>query len=123
MPLSFACERQMTGRVHHLHMPLAVVGILTVTVAQLLDLATLIEMVRHIGPAAEQNPFAALLLGTYGFVGLAIAKVILLALVSAITAMLLARPAGARIAAVVLAVGIGAGLVGVLSNSAASGLI
>jgi hypothetical protein len=104
------------GCSHHLGMPLAIVAILTVTVAQLLDLATFMEMVRHVGPEAERNPFVASLFAAHGFVGVAIAKIGLLALVSAITAKLLQHPTSTRTAAVVLGFGIGAGLLGVLSN-------
>jgi len=103
-----------------------VAAVLTMTAAQLLDLATFAEMMRRVGPEAELNPLVSVLFGAYGLPVVAIAKVALLGLVVAIVVSLANRPrsrlAGALIG-VVLVAGIGAGIVGGASNVAAIGLI
>ena len=98
-------------------MPLLAAAVLTMSAAQLLDLATFMAMVRAVGPAAEANPLVAFLFGAYGFPLVAIAKVVLLAVTAAIVAMLARRPAAPRLAAAVIAAGIVVGLVGGISNS------
>ena len=98
---------------------------LTLSAAQLLDLATFIAMVRAVGPGAEQNPLVAVLFGAYGFPMVAIAKVALVAVATAIVAVLLGVRPHPRFAAAVVTAGIVVGLVGGISNSvvlAASGV-
>ena len=99
-------------------MPVLVAGVLTMSAAQLLDLATFVAMVQAVGPAAEANPLVAFLFGAYGFPLVAIAKVILLALTAAIVTMLLGARPRPRLATAVIAAGIVVGLVGGISNSA-----
>jgi len=94
--------------------------------AQLLDLATFGEMVRRVGPEAEANPLVATLFGAYGMPVVAAAKVAVLALVSALVAVLAVAPVRrmhAAILIVVLAAGIAAGVVGGATNTAAIGLL
>lgn len=104
-------------------MRVLVAGILTMAAAQLLDLATFMAMVREVGPAAEANPLVSLLFGVYGYPMVAIAKVVLLALVSAVVAIITARATRPRLAGAVIATAILVGLLGGLSNSIAIGLI
>ena len=107
-------------------MRILVAAVLTMSAAQLLDLATFDVMMRQVGPAAEANPLVAALFGAYGLPVVAIAKVALLALVTAIVAVL-ANPTLPRvrvsIIVAILTVGIAAGLVGGATNTAAIGLI
>jgi hypothetical protein len=107
-------------------------AVLTMSVAQLLDLATFALMINRVGIAAEANPLVAVLYGGYGLPVVAIAKVTLLALVTAIVAMLarvalLAGSSTQRMTTAllvgILAIGIAAGLVGGASNTAAIGLL
>jgi hypothetical protein len=107
-------------------MPVLVAAVLTMSVAQLLDLATFAEMMRRVGPAAEVNPLVATLFGMQGLPLVAIAKVALLALVTAIVVTLAASPArrlAAPVMVVVLAAAIAAGLLGGATNAAAIGLL
>ena len=99
-------------------MPLLVAAVLTMSAAQLLDLATFVAMVRAVGPDAEANPLVAFLFGAYGFPMVAIAKLLLVATTTAIVAMLLGVRPRPRLAAAVIAVGIVVGIVGGISNSA-----
>lgn len=104
-------------------MPVLVAGVLTMSAAQLLDLATFMALMRQVGPAAEANPLVAALFAAHGMPAVAIAKVLLLAGLSGIVAVL-ARPAvRPGLAAAVLAVAIGVGLIGGLSNSIAVGAV
>ena len=99
-------------------MPLLAAAVLTMSAAQLLDLATFVAMVRAVGPEAEANPLVVFLFGAYGFPLVAIAKIVLLAATTAIVVMLLGgrpRPRP-RMAAAVITAGIVVGLVGGLSN-------
>src|SRR5919197_5941165 len=96
-------------------MPLVVAAALTMSAAQLFDLATFLTMVHRVGPHAEANPLVGLLLGMYGLPLVAIAKVAMLALVTAIGAILLRRPRTAPLAAIILVVGIMIGLAGGIS--------
>ena len=98
-------------------MPLLAAAVLTMSAAQLLDLATFVAMVRAVGPAAEANPLVAFLFGTYGFPLVAIAKVVLLAVTAAIVAMLLGVRPRPKLAGAVITTGIVVGLVGGFSNS------
>jgi hypothetical protein len=106
--------------------PVLVAGVVTLAVAQLLDLATFDVMVRRVGPEAEANPLVASLYGAYGLPVVAIAKVALLALVTAIVAVLSRAPTPRLAAALIvgiLAAGIAAGLIGGATNTAAAGLL
>ena len=98
-----------------------VAAVLTMSAAQLFDLATFLTMVHRLGPGAEANPLVALLFGAYGLPLVAIAKVAMLALVTAIGAILLKRRGTAPLAGVVLALGIVIGLAGAVSNLIALG--
>ena len=98
-----------------------VAAVLTMSAAQLFDLATFLTMVHRLGPGAEANPLVALLFGAYGLPLVAIAKVAMLALVTAIGAILLRRTRTAPLAGVVLALGIVIGLAGAVSNLIALG--
>lgn len=98
-------------------MPLLAAAVLTMSAAQLLDLATFVAMVQAVGPAAEANPLVAFLFGAYGFPLVAIAKVVLLAVIAAIVAMLLGVRPRPKLAGAVITAGIVVGLVGGLSNS------
>jgi hypothetical protein len=101
-------------------MPLLVAAVLTMSAAQLLDLATFMAMVRAVGPAAEANPLVASLFGAYGFPMVAIAKITLLALTTGIAAVLARAPGRWRFVAAIVAVGIVVGLVGGVSNTIAT---
>ena len=104
-------------------MPFLVAAVLTMSAAQLLDLATFWTMVHRLGPGAEVNPLVALLFAAYGYPLVAIAKVALLAVVTAIGAILLKRARTAKLAVGVLAVGILIGLAGGISNTIAIGAL
>jgi hypothetical protein len=108
-------------------MPVLVAAVLTMSAAQLLDLATFWTMVHRLGSAAEANPLVGLLFGLYGYPLVAIAKVVLLALVTAIGAILLRGQGGtrghARLVAAVLVAGTVIGLVGGISNTIAIGAL
>ena len=104
-------------------MPVMVVAVLTMSAAQLLDLATFMSMVRLIGPEAEVNPIVGTLYGAYGYPMVAVAKVVLLALVTATAAILVARPTRTRLAGGVVALAIVIGILGGLSNALAVGAI
>jgi hypothetical protein len=107
-------------------MRVVVAAVVTMSVAQLLDLATFDLMVRQLGVRAEMNPLVGALFGAYGLRVVAIAKVALLALITAIIAIVAAAPARrwqAAVVGVVLAVAIVAGVVGSASNTVAVGLL
>ena len=91
--------------------------------AQLFDLATFVTMVDKLGPASELNPIVSALYALYGFPMVAIVKVVLLALVTAISTILIAASARPRLARGIVALGILVGLVGGLSNAMAIGAI
>ncbi len=91
--------------------------------AQLFDLATFVSMVRQLGPAAELNPLVGAMYAVYGYPMIAIVKIVLLALVTAVATILIARAARPRLAGGVVALGILIGLVGGLSNAIAIGVI
>ena len=98
-------------------MPLLAAAVLTMSAAQLLDLATFVAMVNAAGPGAEANPLVRHLFVAYGLPLVAIAKIVLLAGATAIVALLLGPRPRPRMAAAVLAAGIAVGLVGGVSNS------
>lgn len=99
-----------------------VAAVITMSAAQLLDLATFMAMVESVGPTAEANPLVTTMFGSYGFPMVAIAKVTLLALTTGILAVLARRPERPRIVAAVVATGILVGLAGGVSNAIAMGL-
>lgn len=98
------------------------VALLAIVAAQMLDLATFAEMVRRVGPAAEANPLVALLYASHGLPTVAVAKLALVALVTAI-AVITARRSHGRLAGLVVGAAVVAGLVGGLSNTIAIGVI
>ena len=104
-------------------MPVLVAGVLTMSAAQMFDLATFVTMVRQLGPAAEVNPLVSALFALYGYPMVAIAKIALLALVTAISTILIARNARTRLARGLVALGILVGLAGGVSNLIAIGVI
>lgn len=91
--------------------------------AQLLDLASFVTMVRQLGPAAELNPLVAAVFDLYGYPMVAVVKIVLLSLVSAIATIVFVRTSRPRLAAGLVAMGILIGLVGGLSNAIAIGAI
>jgi hypothetical protein len=95
-------------------------AVLAVTLAQLLDLGTFVRMVHLHGPGAEANPLIAHLLLGEGLPFVAVAKLAGLALVVASIVVLAGRPDRPRfprLAAVVAAAAILAGLVGGWTNA------
>lgn len=103
-----------------------VAAVLTLTGAQLLDLATFSEMIRQVGPQAEANPLVAAMFAMGGLPAVAIAKVGLTSIVVAIVAWLANRPTSrlaTLLVGVVIAAGIAAGIVGGATNTAAIGLL
>jgi hypothetical protein len=104
-------------------MPVLVVGVLTMSAAQLFDLATFLTMVHRLGPAAELNPLVGALFTLYGSPMVAVVKVVLLALVTAISTILIARTSRPRMAGTVVGLGTLIGLVGGISNAIAIGAI
>jgi hypothetical protein len=104
-------------------MPVLVAGVLAMSAAQMFDLTTFVTMVRQVGPAAELNPLVGALYGVYGYPMVAIAKVVLLALVTAISTILIARWSHPRVVGGIVALGILIGIVGGLSNLIAVGAI
>lgn len=107
-------------------MSMLVAAVLTMTVAQLLDLATFAQMIDRVGPAAEANPLVAAMFDLGGMPAVAIAKVVLLAIVAGVVAWLANRPASrlaTALVGIVIAAGIAAGIVGGATNTAAIGLL
>ena len=100
-----------------------VAAVLTMSAAQLFDLATFWTMVHRLGPGSEANPLVALLFSAYGFPLVAISKVVLLALVAAIGAILVRNARSLQLAGAILAIGILIGLVGGISNTIAIGAL
>ena len=96
-------------------------AVLTMTIAQLLDLGTFVAMVRRMGLGAELNPVVAGLIDGYGLPMAAIAKVALIALVVAIALMLTRRSgrvdrlAGGAVVAAAIVAGIVGGATNVLT--------
>jgi hypothetical protein len=104
-------------------MRVMVAAVLTMSAAQLFDLGTFVAMTQRLGPHAEANPLVSMLFAAYGYPIVAIAKVVLLAIVSAVGAILVHRPSRPGLAAAVIAIAIVIGLVGGVSNSAAIGAL
>ncbi len=113
----------MSGPRDHWRMPVVVAAVLTMSAAQLFDLATFLTMVHRLGRGAEANPLVAVIFGAYGFPIVAIAKVTLLALVTAIGTILLKGQRTGWLTAGILAAGIVIGLVGGISNMIAIGAL
>jgi len=93
------------------------------SMAQLFDLATFWRMVHMVGPGAEANPLVGLLFGLYGYPMVAIAKVVMLAIVTGIGAILLRRPRTAGLAMAILVIGAVIGVAGAFSNTIAIGAL
>lgn len=108
-------------------MRILVAAVLTMSVAQLLDLATFDLMIRRVGLQAEANPLITALFGAYGLPIVAIAKIALLAFVVGVVAVLSRAPAPPLMArvliVVIVAAAIAAGVVGGATNTAAIGLL
>jgi hypothetical protein len=104
-------------------MRVMVAAVLTMSAAQLFDLGTCVAMTQPLGPHAEANPLVGMLFASYGYPMVAIVKVVLLATVSAVGAILVGRSARPKLAATVVAIAIVIGLVGGVSNSAAIGAL
>ncbi len=97
-----------------------VLALLTMILAQALDLTTFVLMVARRTAAAEANPMVAGLLGTVGVPGLVFAKVAIVLLVGALGLLVLAKGwRGRQAMAGVLPMGaaIVAGLIGGLTNA------
>ena len=93
---------------------LAAATLLGVGAAQATDAITFVRLMLDHGPAAEANPLAAHLMGS-GMLGtLLLAKVATVLLVLA--AVLVAQHRYPWVAALVVTVGVGAGLIGATSN-------
>jgi hypothetical protein len=100
-------------------MPLALV---TVALAQLLDLTTFVLMVDRHTVAAEANPLVASLFETVGLPGLLVGKTLVVLLVGSLALFVLARGLRGRwalVAAVPIGLAIMAGLVGGYTNALA----
>jgi hypothetical protein len=104
-------------------MPVVVAAVLTMSAAQMFDLATFWTMVHRLGPGSEVNPLVGALFAMHGYPFVAAAKVAMLALVTAIGTILIRRERSARLAAVVIAVGTLIGPAGGISNSVAIGAL
>ena len=104
-------------------MPILVAAVLTMSAAQLLDLATFVAMVNTVGPLAEANPLVGAMFGSGGFPMVATAKIALLALTIGIAAVLARPPQRTRLLATVVTVAIVVGLVGGVSNVIALGVV
>jgi hypothetical protein len=98
-------------------------AVLTMSAAQLLDLATFAEMVRRVGPEAETNPLVGWLFELYGLPMVAMAKLLLIAGVTGVVVLLDRWPARPRLVGAVLLVGILVGLIGGFSNAVAMGAL
>ena len=111
-------HRECIGPDHTWIVPILTFAVATLALAQALDLGTFVAMVRLHGIGAEANPFVAQLVAGYGLPIAAIAKVALLALVIAVSGILVVRERRVERAAgvLVIAVAIVAGLVGGGSN-------
>jgi hypothetical protein len=97
-------------------------AVVTLTVAQLLDLGTFIRMMDRHGAAAEANPLVSHLMSQHGIEFVAVTKIVALALVVAVTVVLAQappdRPGHPRLARLVVAVAVVVGIVGGWTNAA-----
>ncbi len=97
-------------------------ALVTVVLAQALDLTTFILMVARRSPAAEANPLVAHLLATVGVPGLLFGKAAIVLLVGALGLLVVGQVVRGRRAAIVvapMAVAILAGLIGGYTNAVA----
>jgi hypothetical protein len=97
-------------------------ALLTVTVAQILDLGTFVRMVAVRGAGAEANPLVSGLIDGLGIPFVAVAKVAMLSLVVAVLVVLAGtvdRPGHRRLVATVASIAVVAGLVGGWTNALA----
>jgi hypothetical protein len=94
-------------------------GLMTMVAAQLFDLSTFLAMLRRVGPGAESNRFVVDAMTSHGLPILVIAKLVTMGFVAALTIVLMRseRPGRARVAALVVAISIVAGLIGGGSNA------
>jgi uncharacterized membrane protein YqjE len=94
-------------------------ALLTVTVAQLLDLGTFVGMVVIHGPSVEANPIVAHLLMGLGLPFVAVAKIAALSLIVSVIVVIAQHPSQRhrRIAATVVAAAVIAGVVGGWTNA------
>ena len=106
-------------------MPVVFTGLMTMVAAQLFDLSTFLAMLQRFGSAAESNPFVADALANHGLPILVIAKLVVMGFVAALSVVLVRsrRPSQARLAAVVVAISIVAGLLGGGSNALVLGTL
>ena len=100
-------------------MPVVFMGLMTMVAAQLFDLSTFLAMLRRVGPTAESNPFVVDAMMNHGVPILVIAKLVTMGFVAALTVVLVRtqRPNRSRVAALVVAISIVAGLIGGGSNA------
>jgi hypothetical protein len=98
-------------------------AVVTLTVAQLLDLGTFIRMIDRHGIAVEANPLVSHLVSEFGLPFVAVAKIVALSLVVAVTVVLGEstpdrRGGHPRLARLVVAVAVVVGLLGGWTNAA-----
>ena len=96
--------------------------VLTVTIAQLLDLGTFARMIRLHGVSAEANPLVAGLLESHGLAFAIVAKVVALSVIVAVIVVLgerAERPGHPRLARLVGTLAVAAGVFGGLTNAIA----
>jgi hypothetical protein len=97
-------------------------AVITLTVAQLLDLGTFVRMVGRHGIDIEANPLVSHLVSEFGLPFVAVAKIAALSVVVAVIVVLTEirpdRPDHPRLARVVVAVAVIAGIVGGWTNAA-----
>ena len=99
---------------------LMALALITVTLAQLLDLGTFVRMIAIHGPVAEGNPLVAHLLDQMGIPFVAVTKIVVLSLVVAIVAVLWGRDEARRhprLAAAILGFAIAGGMLGAWTNT------
>ena len=103
-------------------MPL-VPALVTMLLAQLLDLGTFVVMVHRVGPGAEVNPIVSALLDDGGVGEVALAKVALVVLVGAVVVALRSgrEPGMRRAAGVLIGCAIVAGIFGGWTNAVTIG--
>ena len=96
-------------------------AVVTLTVAQLLDLGTFIRMIDRHGVGAEANPLVSHIVGQLGLPYVTVAKITALSVVVAVTVVLTESPyrrGHPRLARLVVAVAVIAGIVGGWTNAA-----
>lgn len=96
-------------------------AVMTLTVAQLLDLGTFIRMIARHGIEVEANPLVSHLVAEFGMQFVAVAKITALSVVVATTVVLIGppdKPGHPRLARIVVAVAVLAGLIGGWTNAA-----